>query len=270
MSLSPSSSIPVRSLLSKSIHRTEIRGRDYGSRPDGHVPPRRRHPQGWRDRGGIPQILRRSFPNRRQRRTVRKRTVAIDAETPCAWWICPPRRRNGFWAVRYENLPRGLAGRTHSDCTTCGICTPPLCSGRVRRCTWCRTVWGTPTLQSPSGSTPTSSTRAHPFRRWPSPRPSPGWTTRMTRMTRTAMRDITMACQARGEAPANRLCELPLLARVLANHRTEAGPAPRHTPSRALTCGNTRADGGTRTPNPLFTRQSGPDPPCAGIGLNRS
>src|SRR5665647_2231917 len=46
-----------------------------------------------------------------------------------------------------------------------------------------------------------------------------------------------------------------LLAKALASCRPEPRLDRVNRPDNALTCGNTRADGGTRTPNPLFTRQ---------------
>ena len=74
-------------------------------------------------------------------------------------------------------------------CTTCGTCTPPR-SWLARRYTWRRTGSGTPTRQSPFGSTPTSSTRAHSAPRRPSPMPSP---VSRTTITQTGMGDGTMA-----------------------------------------------------------------------------
>gem|GEM_PF-590792 len=134
-------------------------------------------------------------------------------------------------------------------CTTCAISMPPRCSWRVRRCMWWRAGSGTPTRQSPFGSTPTSSTRAHSAPRRPSPRPSPGSS---TSMTRTLMSDATMGLNesAQGSRPDR------LLAKALASCRPEPRPHRANRPDNALTCGNTRADGGTRTPNPLFTRHS--------------
>jgi hypothetical protein len=50
-----------------------------------------------------------------------------------------------------------------------------------------------------------------------------------------------------------------LLARLLAKALASGRPEPRaqrvNRRDNSLTCANTRADGGTRTPNPLFTRQ---------------
>jgi len=128
--------------------------------------------------------------------------------------------------------------------------TPPHCSWPVRRYTWWRTGSDTPTQQSPFGSTPTSSTRAHSAPRRPSPRPSPG---SATSMTRTLMSDATTGLDesAQSSQPDR------LLAKALASCRSEPRLHRVNRPDNALTCGNTRADGGTRTPNPLFTGHSG-------------
>ena len=70
-------------------------------------------------------------------------------------------------------------------------------------------------------------------------------------MTRTMMSDATMGLDesAQSSQPDR------LLAKALASGRPEPRAQRVNRPDNSLTCENIRADGGTRTPNPLFTRQ---------------